>query len=241
MYPKTVDWDNYLFRCSSLGELMPGPRAKEGELQLTQIAELDKIWLEEVYGIVTEVNSKYLDKGIIAQEDGIALLQKTRYPQVYVRENKERFSNAFITGRPDVIIPGEIIHDIKLSYDPITFKKVSYMWKSGAKLHTYEWQLIGYMWLLEIPKAEVNHCLVDTPVGLVYDEVKRHTFYRGIDETDPRYPEIEAQIEHKHTPSKYIAPELRIKTHRIKRNEEHEHALMANIPLWREYLKNNTL
>lgn len=240
-FPREVDWDSYLFRCSSLGELMPGPRAKEGELQQTQIAALDKIWLEEVYGVVTEVNSKYFDKGIIAQEDGIALLQATKYPDTYIHENKERFSNAFITGRPDVIIPGEIVHDIKLSYDPMTFKKASYMWKSGSKLHTYEWQVIGYMWLLEIPTAEVNHCLVDTPIGLVYDEVKRHTFYRGIDESDERYQLVEAQIEHNHTPSEYIALKRRIKTQRIERNEEYERALMANVPIWREYLKNNTL
>lgn len=242
MFPKTVDWDSFTFRCSQLGDLMSGPRAKEGELQKTTKKELDKIWRREVWGIEEEINSKYFDKGIIQQEAAIALLCQTIYPNQYLRENKERFQNEFLNGRPDLIIDGKV-HDTKCSWSMETFMNAQPIGGDtpNRTIHKYEWQLRGYMFLLKIDKAELNPCLVDTPEGLVYDEVKRHTFYRGIDEMDPRYSEIEAQIEHNHTPSRYVPVDLRVKRFPIVREEVYEDMIRAQVPIWREYLKNKTL
>ena len=66
-----ISFDKYLFRCSSLGKLMTNPRNKKDLLAVGTRTYLGEIFKEELYGKSGTIQSKYLDKGIMAEEEGI--------------------------------------------------------------------------------------------------------------------------------------------------------------------------
>lgn len=243
MIMKTVDWDSYLFRCSSLGKLMPGPKAKSGVLQQTTITELDKIWLNEVYDYYEDISSKEMEKGVIVEPDAAKLIGKLFYPGEFIEVNKKRYSNEFISGCPDLpMFKHNINRDIKCPWDLRTFKNATQIFiQAGRSIHDYAWQGIGYMWLLGFDTHIVDYCLMDTPEHLIYDAVNRATFYQGVNDSDPRYDKIERQIRLNLSEYDRIPDEKRVKSYTINRNSKFEEMIMENVPLWREYLKNNSL
>jgi hypothetical protein len=125
---------------------------------------------EYVYGYTNIVSSKYTQKGIIVEDESIALYNE-RFFTSY-RKNKERRTNDYITGECD-IYTGERIIDIKSSWSLATFPSLS----SQAHKTEYEWQMRGYMWLWDCDEAEVAFCLVDTPEELIgYENPLLHQF-----------------------------------------------------------------
>lgn len=235
-YPKKVDWDTYLFRCSILGELMPGPRAKEGQLQATELTALQKVWISATLGVTEDVQSKEMDKGTIQESIGIALMTKVRYPDYDLKpKNTVRFTNDYLTGEPDAIFREfNKVHDIKCPWSVRTFMQ-SEMTKG------YEWQLRGYMWLLDLQFAELNYTLVDAPEEMIYYEVKLRAYYGGfIDESSPEFDAIERQIRHNMT-FDYIPEAMRVKSFEIERDAEMEQMIIERSKLWRQTLKEMTL
>ena len=61
------------------------------------------------------------------------------------------------------------MRDFKTSWDHSTFPIAD----RDIKNNIYAWQLQGYMDLWELEKAELVYCLVDTPVRLVEDVIRR--------------------------------------------------------------------
>jgi hypothetical protein len=160
-----------LFRCSKLGDLMTGGRDKSDPLGETCKSYLDEIIIYLKYGIRKDVTSKYLEKGLLAETDSIGLL--LAIDEIIYSKNSKRFDNGVITGEPDIILEDKII-DVKSSWDLFSHIKNK---KVNPK---YEWQLLGYMELTGIKKAEVIHLLVDTPETLVTDELRRTSWKLGM-------------------------------------------------------------
>lgn len=234
-YPRKVDWSTYKFRCSMLGELMPGPRAKPGELQSTEQTALTKLYLQAVWGVTEDVSTKQMDKGTIQESEGIALMTSVQYPGDFIPKNTVRFSNDYLTGEPDVCIDSlSKVHDIKCPWSLHTFVK-SEMTKG------YEWQLRGYMWLKNYQNAELNYTLVDCPEEMIQDEIRKQAFYGGfIDEYSPEFVKKEAQIRHNMT-FDYIPAEMRVKSFELTRDESLELQIRDRALLWRSVLSKMTL
>lgn len=120
---------------------------------------------EFVYGFDFEVSTKEMEKGLIVEPDSIALLNEVSFNSY--QKNTERRENDHIGGTPD-IVDDERIVDVKSSWSLKTFPARP----EDGEDSGYEWQLRGYMWLFDKPKATLTYCLVDTPGELCQYEAK---------------------------------------------------------------------
>ena len=152
----------FKIRASALGQLMTQPKTKadkdEGNLSQTAKSMLTLWYKEQLYSRRKPIESKYMTKGIECEDASIEMLN----PEWV--NNKEQFSNDYMTGEPDVITDDTII-DIKNSWDFTTFP----LFAKQAK-GEYEWQVLGYMWLCGKKKGEVVYTLMDTPEHLINRE-----------------------------------------------------------------------
>ena len=198
-------------RCSQIGKIMTNPREKGARLSQTTKTYLLELAVEEKYGIHKEFWSRYTDKGNEVEAEAIALV-KNVLDVGFIYKNEERLENEYLTGVPDVNT--DILIDVKSSWDAFTFfEKVV---EDEVKNKDYYFQLQGYMWLTEKQEALLCYCLIDTPLQIVRDEIRREHWRRNeIDENDDIIDFVEA----KHT-FMHIPKEKRVKTHIIKRDEK---------------------
>lgn len=188
-------------RCSSLGQLMTDPKTIDPalldedsaaiarkkvktEVEQAQLAELFdyslsagaktylKNWAREfLFDFHEIVTSKYMEKGLIVENEAIALYNR-RFFTNYVK-NTERRQNDWISGECDIFtgLPVNKIIDTKSSWSRATFPLTA---EDGLD-RDYEWQMTGYMWLWDADAAEVAYCLVDTPEELIrYEQRELH-------------------------------------------------------------------
>lgn len=248
-YPRKVDWTTYKFRCSMLGELMPGTQAKPGQLQKTEVSALRKIWNKAVWGITEEIKTDPMEKGTIQESIGIDLIQKKYYAGKFIAKNTKRFPNDYLTGEPDIIVREfDKIHDNKCAWTFRTFRDAK-MTKSN------ELQIRGYLWLLEMTNGQVDYTLVNSPESMilkyqvykfmdygiyVYDwrDSDPETLKGYIDEACFQNPEIAKeirQIRHNMT-FDYVPDDLRVKSFELKRDESFELQIRDRALLWRSEL-----
>jgi hypothetical protein len=178
---QAIDFSSYRFRCSALGKLI----SKSGQFTDSNKTYVRDVHVGAVYNIQKEITSKYFEKGIMCEMDGVDFIKKVYHPNDYVPKNKERFSNDFIDGEPDVLMPNDG-HEIKNAYDRFTFGKADLT-------HEYLWQCKGYLWLTGKPLWHLWYVLSDMPDTLLGNEEK-NLYYSG-KFTDTNSTEwIEAQI-----------------------------------------------
>jgi len=149
-------------RCSSLGKIMTNPRKKTETLSATCKTYLKELVKEDLFMYRSSIDSKYLTKGIEVEDTSIDLYNEV-YGTLYLK-NTERLENDFIQGECD-INGDDVIIDIKSSWSLETFPAAP----EDINNKDYEWQLRGYMWLYNKPKAELAYCMVDTPDHLLKD------------------------------------------------------------------------
>lgn len=204
------DFSQHLFRCSQLGKLMVGVKPNLTDNQLKTLCDLEakmkgkglterqietygdllskknqkpelsagvKTHLADIhkgaiFGRSKDVTNKYLTKGVQVEEKSITLYSNV-CNKLFMK-NEKHFSNAFIKGTPDNI-QGKI-RDIKSSWDFSTFP----MHKSEVPTADYEWQVQGYMELTGLEEAELIYCLIDTPIKIVEDELRRMDWKHNI-------------------------------------------------------------
>ena len=199
-------FNKYLFRCSSLGNIMVGNSKtlitdkQRVELDLLNTKHFDekitdkqnekRLYLinkrdappELSQGSKTHCNdimkgvlfnrersfhSKYTDKGNEVEEKGLTLASKVLNDVMF--KNEKHYSNDFIKGTPDRVVVGEIVDDIKCSWDLHTFP----LFEDYTKNNLYKWQLKGYAWLTDCIDARLIYCLVDTPYNIIQDELRK--------------------------------------------------------------------
>lgn len=223
---KKVDFSNYQFRCSQLGKLMTNPRSKSELVSETTKSYLLEVYIAEVFGREYEIESKYLDKGNFAEEDSLTLV--TNQLGRLLVKNKERLSNEYIAGTPDVIEKDSIL-DIKTSWNIFSFAKAD----GGNK--DYYWQLQGYMWLTGKKQANLAYTLVNTPVHLIADEKSRRAYKAGIIDDNEALAELEAVIDNEMIFDD-IPEEVRMKLFHFDYNEADIEKLKDRIEKARMYL-----
>lgn len=145
-----------------------------------ELSETAKSYLKEVYmsykygkeSLGGSERSKYTIKGRSVEDQSIMML--SRIDGLPYDKNQERFTNAYLTGEPDILVRDENgnitkVIDIKSSWDG-----ASLLSNIGNPLNPlYYWQVNGYMALTGATEAEVCYCLVNMPQEIIEGEKKR--------------------------------------------------------------------
>ena len=189
---------------SSIGKLMTNGRGKN-EVGATAKSYIKQVAKENFYGYRSEINNKYIQKGLMQEQDSIDLLNTVRF-EGYIK-NDVRMVNEVMTGECDIVTNDSII-DIKTSWSLDTFPVLA---EDGYDA-LYEWQLRAYMMLYDRPKAELIYCMVTTSNELL-NEWENLDIHR---------------VDH-------IAPEKRITVLSFERNEDKEIEMLDRLKWASEY------
>jgi hypothetical protein len=212
-------------RCSAIGKIMTNPKTKGETLSQTTKTYLQELAVQEVYGIRKEFSSRYTDKGNEVEELSIALCNDV-LNLGFIYKNEEHYSNDWITGTPDVNT-NEILLDVKSSWDATTFP----FFDTELKNKDYFYQLQGYMWLTEKQESLLCYCLIDTPLQIVEDEIRREHWKASLIEESL---DLRAFVQAKHTFG-HIPKEKRVKTFTIAKDDVVIESIKTRIEECREY------
>jgi hypothetical protein len=216
-----------IVRCSSLGKLLTEPRSKSEVLSQTAKSYIEDLFNELEFGYRKEFSSRYTDKGLEMEDEAIQFASE-QFDWEFVVKNTERFTNDYITGEPD-INTDNLLADIKCSWSLDTYP----MFEADLKNKDYYWQLQGYMWLTGKTQAELVYCLMNTPLQIVEDEVRRAHWKAGlIDEDIDLRHEVQLKHNYDNIPSK-----LRVKRYIIERDEKAIEKIIEKVEIGREYYK----
>jgi hypothetical protein len=165
---------------------MTSPRTKGEVLSETAKTYIRSLAKEDFYGYTSEIENKYLTKGINQEFESIELLNAVRFEDY--QKNTERITTDLLTGECDIITDDTII-DIKTSWSLETFPAT----EDEAHDKDYEWQLRGYMMLYNRTKAELVFCMVSTDPELLnaWDNKTIHE----VDHIEPRFRVTSVQYE----------------------------------------------
>lgn len=194
-------------RCSAIGRLMTEPKTlKDGPLSVGAKTAIRELAAQAIYGVDFEVSAKVLEKGIEVEPDSLALLNRVR--GLSLVKNNERRTDDFITGECDLFDAERSCgHDLKSSWSVATFPIALVDCEDKA----YEWQMRGYMRLWNVPRWEVNYCLVDTPERLIgFEPLPMHVV-------------------------RHIPEHMRVTTWVIERDAEKEAAMVEKVKAARDY------
>jgi hypothetical protein len=212
-------------RASQIGKIMTSPKTKGELLSKTAKTYIHEIILREKYGINKEFSSRYTDKGNQVEDIAIAMANEV-LDVGFIYKNSENLQNDWITGTPDVITD-EILLDVKCSWDATTFP----FFETEIPTKDYFYQLQGYMWLTDKTESLLIYCLVDTPLEIVEDEIRRaHWKFHKLDED----LELRQEIECKHIFAN-IPMNKRIKIFEVKRDEKVIEQIKEKIEVARLY------
>ena len=212
-------------RCSAIGKIMTSPKSKGEVLSQTTKTYLHELAIEEVYGIRKEFSSRYTDKGNEVEDLSIALCNDV-LDLGFIYKNEDHFNNDWITGTPDVNTK-EILLDVKSSWDATTFP----FFDTELKNKDYLYQMHGYMWLTGKEESLLCYCLIDTPLQIVEDEIRREHWKASLIEEDL---DLRAFVEAKHMFG-HIPKEKRVKTFIIQKDDVVIEAIKTRIEECREY------
>ena len=194
-------------------------------LSVTTKSKMNEYFNGLHFGRSNDIRGKYLDKGIMVEEQAITLVSEVL--DVFLVKNRERRCNDYLTGEPDNV--QGIIRDIKSSCDLDTFP----MFEDELRNNLYWWQVQAYMELFDIDEAEVIYCHVDTPEMLILDELRRVSWQLNHIELPQ---EIEYEVRNNMTFGD-IPKHQRVKRFAVKRDREQMAMVKPQVIKCREYLE----
>jgi hypothetical protein len=235
-----INWQLTKFRASSWGNLLSEPVSKAdkeaGKLSLTCQKELIKIYNQVLYGRRKEIVTACMTKGILCEDDSIALYSKVE-GNIYFKNDKQ-LENEWFTGHPDIYLGDDILNadevdDIKSSFELDTFiPKLIEIPDKG-----YEAQLNVYFDLCNCSKGNIVYTLVDAPFSVLESE-KRKLLYSMdvISEESPEYLKMVLELERNLTFQDIDYRERIIKIP-VHRNEELIQKMKDKVPVLRNWLQ----
>lgn len=137
---------------------------RDAKIHLTDGAKtvLDDIVRSNYFGRRSKIETKYMIKGIDAENESITLLSD--YTSKMYFKNTQRKQNEFFDGECD--INKTIVTDIKTSWDWSTFPVTGDLPKINKV------QTLCYIDLFGCDGGQVAYCLVDTPPRLILKELR---------------------------------------------------------------------
>lgn len=230
-------YDKWVTKCDESNKLVSELYKTKDEVQLSDGAKthLLDIWVSETKRKKADINSKFIEKGLMAEEDGITLYSRVK--KVFFKKNETALQNLFIKGTPD-LFTGKSIHeaeripDIKCSWNANTFYR-TFVQKIKE---LYYWQGVGYMWLTGAKFFDLSYCLVDTPQSLIDAEIKSLWYKLGQPgDDDGNWQDACFAIQRNMTYSDIPLNE-RVLEYTIERNDADIELLKKKITAAREYL-----
>jgi hypothetical protein len=232
------DFSKTLFRASGCSQLMTEPKSKAETISETTKTFLVGVMISELYDRHKDVMNKYVQKGLMVEEDAITLF--SRFRKQFYQKNELHLENDFLKGTPDLfegeetILRATKIIDIKSSFDIFTFFKSKY----DPVNKDYFYQLQAYMDLTGATESELAYCLVDTPDSII-EGIKRRFMWdagiKGEDEFDHKvFEEIERLAKYDDIPIE--------KRHHIKiipRDQDAINKLHEKVILARQWMNEN--
>lgn len=204
-------------------------KKKSGGLSETAKDYLQKWYIENMFGKKRELTNRYLEKGIVVEDESIELLNSVRGTSY--KKNEERKENDWISGEPD-IVGKDLIIDIKSSWDVFTFP----LFEEKMKNKDYEWQLEAYSWLFNKKNLELCYVLVDTPYELILKELNRVKWNMHGTLTEEEETILQQEVEDKMTFGT-IPEALRIKSFKFKSDKSKRVQIRKKVRLCRKYLQ----
>lgn len=227
-----------LFRCSRLHPLTTEPKEKKakeaGELSQTAKTMVREMWRENKFGYRERVMTDEMMKGLLCEQDSMALVQRVLGGEFRVKCPEPR-SNLFIKGHCDINLKNEdVIEDIKSSYNLRTFH--------DSELDDgYFGQGQGYMELYAKKNYRLIYCLVPTPEKMIIEEKKRLFFKFDCNEDNQDYQVMCAQIEYNNELILSLKDEERIKVFEFSYDPEYIDKVYKGIVKARNYYDTITL
>ena len=204
---------------------MTSPRSKSEILSQTAKTYVEEQVLLAKYGIVKTFNSRYTDKGNLVEDESIKLASDV-LDLGFILKNDEHFSNDWVMGTPDVNTD-DILLDVKSSWDATTFP----FFATEIPTKDYYYQLQGYMWLTGKQKSLLVYCLVNTPLDMVQDEIRRaHWNANLLEESLDLIDEVQKRHNFDHIPDN-----RRVKVFEVERDDEVIEQIKERVELYREY------
>jgi hypothetical protein len=217
--------NTFKVRCSALGKVMTSPRSKSEILSQTAKTYVEEQVLQAKYGIVKTFNSRYTDKGNLVEDESIKLASDV-LDLGFILKNDEHFTNDWVTGTPDVNTD-DLLLDVKSSWDATTFP----FFATEIPTKDYYYQLQGYMWLTGKQKSLLVYCLVNTPLDMVQDEIRRaHWNANLLEESLDLIDEVQKRHNFDHIPDN-----RRVKVFEVERDDEVIEQIKERVELCREY------
>ena len=155
----------FKIRASAAGKLMTSPRSKTETLSETTKTYLKEWLTSEIYGVQKNIQSKYLTKGVMLENEAIDRVVEWLDMPLMLK-NEKHFEDNNFQGTPDLFLNDDTVIDIKCSWDCFTFP----LFENEIPTTDYYYQLQVYMWLTGRTKAKLIYVLLNTPDGLSYDE-----------------------------------------------------------------------
>jgi hypothetical protein len=212
-------------RASQLGKIMTSPRSKGEVLSQTAKTYIQELALEDKYGIRKDINSRYMDKGNLVEDEAIQLASSVLELE-FVVKNDLYFENDFVKGTPDVL-GSNFILDVKASWTGATFP----WFEDECPNKDYYFQMMVYMWLCDRAKALLCYCLINTPEDIVLDEIRRVAWAKKeLEPSENTENDVRAQHEFDHIPT-----DKRVKAYLIERDEQVIEQIKEKIEHAREY------
>jgi len=144
----------------------------------------------------------------------------------FLYKNDEHFTNDWVMGTPDVNTD-DILLDVKSSWDATTFP----FFATEIPTKDYFYQLQGYLWLTNKTKALLVYCLVNTPLDMVQDEIRRaHWNANLLEESLDLIDEVQKRHNFDHIPDN-----RRVKVFEVERDDEVIEQIKERVELCREY------
>lgn len=193
---------------------------------------IQKKALHDKYAIEDTIESRYLDKGIMCEDEAIQIYASVTGKHL-IFKNEEGFHNDYVAGTPDVILDDTIV-DVKCSWSIDSFP-----WFDNTLNRNYYWQLQAYMWLTGKSKSELVYVLVNTPDHLFQQELQREIWKvkdtQGLlDISAETESEIYEELYPKHNFDR-IPFEKRVKVFEIEADILEQSKIQQKVELAREY------
>ncbi len=162
---------DFKIRCSAIGKIMTNSRSKTDTLSKTAKSYCEEWLKEQLYSRRKQFSNKYTEKGLIMEDNSLDFIADNLGYGMLIK-NEEFFSNAFLTGTPDVILKDHLI-DVKNSWDAFTFP----LFETEIPNKDYYYQAQGYMDLTNLDSYKLIYTLMDTPEYLIEKEFTYNNFY----------------------------------------------------------------
>jgi hypothetical protein len=209
-----------------LGQIMTNDRSGKG---MGKTAEsYCETWLkEQLYGKKKEIQSKYMDKGVIMEDNSIDFIAD-QLGYGLLLKNETFFENDYMTGTPDVIL-NDLVIDVKNSWDCFTFP----IFENDIPNKDYWYQLQAYMILTGKEQSKLIYVLSDTPVNLIEREAYFYAKNNGMEYDKELLEKFTDKMTYTNVPEN-----LKLKVFDISKDTEIESKIIERVKQCQEYINN---